>query len=227
MTHAVLVYASLCKLQQLIHESFPISVVIRTCTTDPTLEDYFRLTMYRLRVYAAPFLSEESGLEMLSSQGHMLEVFECLNYCSQQQPNAAAAVPVITSLVQQARNIYIRQRLSQSSSPASVSSLPADPIPPPLSDSIDRVQRFKETLESFPPDSPGEQVLIWASFIAASDCTLQEHKSFFENFFLRHFVKNGFLNALSGLRYLQSNIWRRDLGASWTALLPQVRVFIM
>lgn len=176
-----------------------------------------------MRVYAAPFLGEENGLKTLSSPEHTTQGLECLNHCSQQRPDAAAAVPLITSLMQQAYHIYLQQALREEGSSV---------IATPASDSTHLVQRFKETLEAFPDGWPGEQVLIWATFIAASDCVLDEHKAFFEGVFLRYFVRSGFGNILSGLEHLR-RIWAHQRSCSergrgrWTLLLPRTRVFVM
>lgn len=184
-----------------------------------------------MRVYAAPFLSEENGLKTLSSPEHTTQGLECLNHCSQQRPDAAAAVPLITSLMQQAYHIYLQQALRAEGSSSSPSPSPSV-ISTPASDSTHLVQRFKETLEAFPDGWPGEQVLIWATFIAASDCVLDEHKAFFEGVFLRYFVRSGFGNILSGLEHLR-RIWAHQRSCSerergrWTLLLPRTRGFVM
>lgn len=151
--------------------------------------------------------------------------FNCLNHCCEQQPNAANAAPIIRSLVQQAHEIYLLQALSaRATSTASV--MPCT-VPTPSFDSVLRVQRFKETLESFPQECPGQQVLIWATFIAASDCILDEHKAFFDDILLRYYVRSGFVNLLSGRDHLRK-IWaQRRPGISWTSLLSQSKVFIM
>lgn len=120
-------------------------------------------------------------------------------------------------LIQQALNIYLEQVQCCSS----------------LSDnvwfnqvSITRVQHFKETLEAFPPNHPGEQVLIWASFVAGSGCILEEHKKFFEGVFLRHYERNGFANILAGLALLR-RIWSRAPMEKWTTLLANGEILVM
>lgn len=179
--------------------------------------------MDRMRVYAAPLLSEQKGRETISSQIQMVQLFDCLNYCSWQHPEHSLTVSFVRDLVYQARDIYLEQVLLESPSvPASPVIMESNNTP----DSIKRVQRFKETLEAFPHDSPGEQVLIWASFVAASGCVLDEHKAFFKDVFLRHYARSGFVNLLRALEYLQK-IWARAPGERWTSLLPQARVFIM
>ncbi|KAF4471072.1 acriflavine sensitivity control acr-2 [Fusarium albosuccineum] len=172
----------------------------------------------KLRVYAAPLLSEQSGLETLAAQAHWGHIFDCLNHCSQSQPDHAGAVSVITDIVQQAHDIYIRQ---------AVSNFQRGPSANDWATSIQGIQRFKETLEAFPKDSPGQQVLIWATFIAASDCILDEHKAFFESLLMQHHARSGFLNVVKGLKHLR-NIWaRKSQGDKWTRLLPQAQMFLM
>ena len=187
---------------------------------------------FRMRVYGAPFLSEESGINILSSEQHFRQMFDCLKYCAQQQPNSSANVPRIMKLIQQAHKIYLRQ--AQCHKPLA----PLLPIPGVLplglfaheesfSESVELVQQYKDILEGFTPGSVGEEVLTWATFIAASDCILTEHMAFFEAVFLRYYTRSGFCNVLTGLEYLQ-HIWKeRSRGIRWTSVLPQMRVIIM
>ena len=174
-----------------------------------------------MRVYAAPLLSEESGLEILSSPTHAIQLFDCLEHWSRQYPDHAVEVSFVMDLVQQARDIYLGQVQFRSTSlPSSI------PTAEEIFDSISRVQRFKETLEAFPHNSQGEQVLVWASFVAVSDCLLDEHRQFFESVFLKHHARSGFGNLLRGLEYLRK-IWARSPGERWTSLLPQARILVM
>lgn len=156
---------------------------------------------------------------MLSSQHWSMEVLSCLNYCQSRQPQHASAVSVITNLVHQAHDIYINQARNLDST---------DPTRPMfvVPDTVARIERFKQTMELFPEDSPGEQVLIWASFLAASDCMLEEHKTFFKELFQRYHRRSGFKNILGALRLLQK-IWNRPVEDRWTRFLPQERLFVM
>lgn len=167
-----------------------------------------------MRVYAAPLLSEEDGIAILSSTFHTTHAFDCLRFCSKEQPELAAAVPIIESLVQQAYGIYLSQAGLTSTSR--------------YDDSVDRVQRFKDTLERFPPEAPGEQVLIWATFIAASGSLLEEHRMFFGKFLRKLHSLNGFGNILRGIEQLDV-IWerRRSPGDRWISMLPMARTFVM
>lgn len=162
--------------------------------------------MIRMLVYAAPLLSEEKGFATLSSPWRIAQFFDCINHCAQHRPEHASTVSIVRDILQQARGIYLQQTDAEIS--------------------IQRVQRFIDTLQAFPPNSPGEQVLIWASFIAASDCLLDEHKAFFERTFQRHHARNGFSNLPRGVDHLHE-IWARNPSDKWASLLPHARLFIM
>lgn len=173
-----------------------------------------RLT--RLRVYSAPFISEHTGLDTLSSPSRWESVFDCLRYCSQRQPEHTAAAAYVEDICQQAHDIYLRQVFNDSTYDQTQTL-----------QSITRLQRFKDALEAFPTGSPGKQVLIWATFIAASDCILEEHKIFFENALLENYNRSKFVNLLKGIAQLRY-IWaRRSEGVRWTHLLPQAQLLLM
>ncbi|KAF7561537.1 hypothetical protein G7046_g2605 [Stylonectria norvegica] len=186
---------------------------------DGELTDFIMPQVHKMRVYAAPLLSEESGIEIISSQPHTVQLFNCLSHWSRQYPEHSLTMTFVMDLVQQARDIYLGQVLFDSSA-----CLPASATE--ISNSISRVQHFKETLEAMPRNSQGEQVLVWASFVAASDCLLEEHRVFFEGVFRRHHARSGFGNLLRGLEYLRK-IWARGPGERWTSLLPEARILVM
>lgn len=171
-----------------------------------------------MRVYAAPLISERVGLNILSSPSHWEQLFDCIRYCSQTEPKHAEALSCIENLVRQAHDIYLRQALTGSMI------FQTEDF---TRESIDRLEMFKSTLETFPTGSPGKQVLIWATFIAASDCILDEHKAFFENVLIENYNRSKFANVLKGLAQLR-HIWaRRSEGIRWTHLLPQGQLFLM
>lgn len=170
----------------------------------------------------------------------MSHVFDCLNYSAQHAalPDAQAAVPIITSLVHQAHRIYLLNATSDVSRP----DLPAQHGLAPLLDTTSLIQYFKVTLEKFPPTAPGEHVLIWAIYIVAADCTLPEHKAYFDFILHRYHARSGFVNILRGLEKLH-DIWdRRGRGPGhgnltvaecdsshtrWTTLLPEGQFLVM
>ncbi|CAH0042078.1 unnamed protein product [Clonostachys rhizophaga] len=173
--------------------------------------------IHKLFVYAAPLISQENGLQTMQSPVRMMQVFECLNYCAQQQPKHQQVITTAISLIHQAREIYLNQTppLQRSSEDPFVSAR-----------SVARVQAFIDTLQCFPQDQPGEHVLLWASFVAASDCTIDVHKDYFESFFRRHHARNGFMNLLKAVDFLR-RIWGRGLPEKWACLLPEEKLFVM
>lgn len=172
----------------------------------------------RMRVYAAPLLGEQTGVEIISSRAQTARLLDCLNYSVQQVPEQAAVSKQVANLVDQARDIYLHQVFSELE--------PWCPLGTASLDSICRVQRFKETLEALPSDSPAQKVLVWATFVAASDCRLDEHKGFFEGVLARHYARSGFRNVLKGLESLR-RMWARDPGERWTSMLPEGKVLVM
>ncbi|RSM04960.1 hypothetical protein CDV31_009761 [Fusarium ambrosium] len=168
----------------------------------------------KIRLYAAPLLSEESGLAVVSSQEHASRLFNCLTHHLSVYPEHSASFAFITDLVQQAINMYLTS--SQLNAPSALD----------IADSITRVEHFKETLEAFPLGAPGEQVMVWASFVAAASCLLDEHMEFFEHVFMRHYMRSGFSNLVSGLEALRK-IWSRKPDERWTLLMAGVHILVM
>lgn len=171
-------------------------------------------------MYAAPHLGEETGLQMISSQAQTDQLFGCLNHCLQLYPEHTPLFSQVTSLVYQARDIYLQQVLSDHTS----NFFDLDPIPT-NPESVARVQRFIEALEQFPETSPVAHMLVWTTFVAASDAQLEEHKVYFENVLRRHHARSGFGNLLKGIEALK-RMWSRKPGERWTTLLPQTKVLV-
>ncbi|KAH7268943.1 hypothetical protein B0J15DRAFT_391281 [Fusarium solani] len=177
--------------------------------------------VHKLQVYAAPLLSEHAGIKMISSEAEVAQMFECLNHCLQNNPRHSDALALVPNLVHQACEIYMKQTVIGTRTRAAPQIRARHVI-----ESINRVQRFIDTLEEFPEDTPGKQVLTWACFIAASDCRLAEHKEFFSEFFLNRYARNGFMNLTMGLEALRK-IWARKPDERWTVLLPQLKLFVV
>ena len=173
----------------------------------PSLPFQRLLTQLRMRVFAGPFISPDVGVHALLSQAP--QSFDCLRYYSRRHPDHSRTLDLIASVRQQACNIYLHR----------VSAIGVGTA------SEDLIETFKMTLESFPEGSPGEHVLVWASFIAASESCRPDHQRFFVQFLERHYRRNRFANILQALKLLQ-RIWARNIHESWPALLPEPGVFI-
>ena len=142
-------------------------------------------------------------------------MFDCLNHTLLRSPEHPEVVKIIPCLVRQACAIYLSHARYEALGLALF-----DTIAMRVSDPIDRVQRFQDTLEAFPQDAPGEQVLIWAYFIAASDYILEERQALFEEILMRQYARSGFRNLEKGLNTLRKK-WKRDLTERWTTMIPQ------
>ncbi|KAM0438710.1 hypothetical protein ACHAPT_001467 [Fusarium lateritium] len=184
------------------------------------LAEFIIRELHKVQVYAAPHLGEKTGLEMISSQSRTDQLFGCLNHCIEQYPEHRALLSQFADLVYQARDIYLQQVLSdQTSAFFNFEPIPCNP------GSVARLEKFIETLKRIPHTSPVEHMLIWTTFVAASDAQLDEHKAFFEKVLRRHHARSGFGNLLKGIESLKK-LWSRKPGERWTSLLPQEKVLV-
>lgn len=149
------------------------------------------------------------GTEAIQSQG--FQSFECLQHCARQHPEYSEALSNIQDQIQQAYNIYL-QRASNQLDQAT---------------SIQLVERFKQTAEAYPRErASAEHVLIWASYIAAAESSLPEHRRFFMERMKKFHEKNGFGNILKALKVLEL-IWKNGSTTKWTSVIPQKQIFVM
>ncbi|KAM5349071.1 hypothetical protein ACJ41O_008894 [Fusarium nematophilum] len=163
----------------------------------------------KMRVYASPFISQDAGVTAIAT--HARQGWPDQHHYRQSYPAHSRALGLISNLREQAFRIYLRRASSAEDVGAA---------------STDLISTFRQMLESFPEELPGEHVLIWPIFIAASESYAPEHREFFAGFLERHFRRNGFANILKALESLRV-IWARNGGENWTALLPKQPVFVM
>ncbi|KAL6915308.1 hypothetical protein FSST1_006803 [Fusarium sambucinum] len=175
----------------------------------------------KFKVYAAPLLTEHNGIDIISSEAEVSKMFECLNHCLKYNPQHSHSLGIVLELVQQACEIYLSQ-VALNSETQSTPQIRARRV----KESIRRVQRFIDTFEAFPEDAPGKQVLVWATFIAALDCRLADHKEWFSAFLLKHYARNGFQNTSLGLEALRK-VWSRKPEERWSTVVAESKVFIM
>ncbi|WAO94393.1 Hypothetical protein NCS54_01197500 [Fusarium falciforme] len=187
----------------------------RLCGSD--LGDFMIRQMRKMRVYAAPLLSEDAGCGTFSSPDNWNQIFECLQFCSRQKPEHATCTALVADMLQQAHDIYLSEASHDPSMPHSFQL---------FEDSICRLNRFRRSFEDFPDDAPGKHALVWPTFIAASCSILDEHKEFFKAALLRFHSRSRFNNILRGLEHLQYLWDRRNQGERWTQLLAQSRFFM-
>ena len=184
----------------------------------------------RFRCYGATLLDEHAGLEAISSPSNAGRLLSCLSSRWSKLPEHSLTVHFVNDLVRQAIDLYVDQACLnlQGGDFSSNISGPENVI---LTErSIVRVQHFIETFDALlesPVGASCEQVLIWATFVVGSGCLLPEHIKFFEDVFIRHYARCGFLNVLVGLETLRS-IWsRRNTSQKWTSLIAQTKILIM
>ncbi|CAG9942833.1 unnamed protein product [Clonostachys rosea f. rosea IK726] len=175
----------------------------------------------KMRVYAAPHISEMAGLETLTSQSQWDQYFDCVRYCSQSQSQGNVRLAAIEDVMQQAHDIYLQGLESPSWALDDEKRRAAD------TDPEDRIERFKITLEQLPADGPGAHVLVWAIFLVAAASSSERHRAFFKEVLLKRYSQSRFANLLKGIKHLPQ-IWvKTDNGIRWTQLLSEARLFVM
>jgi hypothetical protein len=168
-------------------------------------------------------IDEKVGLQFISSTTHVTKLLDSLSRQWSEHPEHNETVTFVNDLTRQALDMYLEQ--AQSATTTTTSSGEAVTVSNSLN-SIVRVQHFIETLQSLPPSASCDRVLIWATFVAASGCVLDEHTQFFEGVLRRHYQRCKFLNVLAGLEALQ-RIWARNRSERWTSLIAQTRTLVM
>ncbi|PLB46311.1 hypothetical protein P170DRAFT_449784 [Aspergillus steynii IBT 23096] len=175
---------------------------------DGELTRFLMRQIRKMRVYAAPLLSQEAGVQTILSSAQ--KSFDCLYFNSGLHPDHSSTFDLIVGLRQQAYDIYLQRAMLGRRNIRHV----------------DRIGRFIDTLQSLPDTAPGQHTLIWPSFIAASESCLPEHQLFFKQFLEKQYLLNGFSNILKALTLLE-RIWASENSDSWPSLLPESRVFVM
>lgn len=161
-----------------------------------------------MRVYAAPLLSQEAGVQAILCQSQ--ESFDCLSYYNHLHPDYSAVFGLLADLKRQAFSIYLDNTL----------------FPGVCSSTTDMIDQFILAVQRFPKGSPGQHVLVWPVFIVASGSRQIEHQLFLKGFLEKQYRRNGFGNIPRALDLLQ-RIWTHGDPEKWPALLPEPQVFIM
>ncbi|KAH7011062.1 fungal-specific transcription factor domain-containing protein [Ilyonectria destructans] len=175
---------------------------------DGELAEFTLRQIHKMRVYAAPLLSMDQGVQAMLYQAEAS--FNCQHYYERLYPDHLPTFETITQIKQQAFNIYLDRILSGGMS----------------TESLGLIHHFIGLLRSIPEGSLGEHSLVWPVFIAAFESSIPEHQSVFEEFLERQHRRNGFANVIRALELLRK-VWLRNSSSDWPALLPEPKVFIM
>lgn len=162
-----------------------------------------------MRVYASPFISQDEGVSAVATQIRQSWADQQLYF--QSYPTHSRALDLISKLRDQAFQIYLNR---------------ASPVEPGVTAPADLISTFKQMIESFPETLPGEHVLVWPIFIAASESHDPDHQQFFTRLLEKQFRRNGFMNIFKALESLR-RIWARGTHENWTTLLPKQPILVM
>lgn len=194
-----------------------LKVQINKCVLIPLDMSFGTNTFIRIWLYGLPLLNEEAGFRSISSPTFITDLMKSLNFQMDEYPEWPIASAMIEELVRQAVQIYLDSFKNSRGSTSSVTT---------LVESAPLAEGFIQSLKSIPSGFPGERVIIWASYIAASSCHTIDHQDFFEGFLESQYKRSRFANVREGIRILR-DIWSREPNKRWTLLIASQHVLIM
>ena len=162
----------------------------------------------RFRVAAAPFINQEMGVQVITTQG--AKSFQCHRHYLSRYPEYSNQVTGFIRLIEQAQQIYLLN--VQGAAP----------------DTVERhIKIFKDRVASIQSGSPGSQVLVWACFIMALSCQNEEYQSFFYQYLESQHRRCGFGNLAKALEYLKM-VWdqRSQNPEKWSLSITRVGTLV-
>ncbi|KEF51703.1 uncharacterized protein A1O9_12338 [Exophiala aquamarina CBS 119918] len=175
-----------------------------------------RFVVWQIRKYrgwVSPHLSLEHGVKRLHqsvTKPYKSDGWEDISQGCLLYPKFESSWSLIYKLNEQACNIYVMRAL-------------AEPGTPPYTDLVDR---FINTLELLPPDSPGMYLVPFTIFLAAAESSEVTQHELFENVLLEHSKRTGFANLPLALRFLRE-IWSGSRYLAWTEAFTKLPVFVV
>lgn len=89
---------------------------------------------------------------------------------------------------------------------------------------FDVVGEFMNTVQGFPPNSPGEHALLWPCFLVALEISVTGHRLLFQ-ILLKYRTKRGFTNLYRAIEYLE-RIWVMESDPNWVIILTEFTAFV-
>ncbi|OGM48772.1 hypothetical protein ABOM_003008 [Aspergillus bombycis] len=168
----------------------------------------------KFRGYAAPFLSLDEGVATLCRTivggPPSINAWHEFTVCRDMHPDLNAAMSVVYELNRKACDIYLARAQAGSTAPAFT----------------DMVEDFKNTLDSFPPNTPGEHTLVWPCFLVALESSTTAHRVFFIDTLLRHQRIRGFANLDRAIEYVK-RVWASQSDVNWVQHLTKLSAFVV
>ncbi|KAL7932846.1 hypothetical protein V8C35DRAFT_64824 [Trichoderma chlorosporum] len=175
-----------------------------------TTRGFIREQTRMFELFGFPLSSETKGLQILSKRPDYYLDFMSSYPSLGQDPEQYANVAVMKEAIRQACDLYRNRALRLIS----------------REDSIQSVERLRETVLDLDPSVDGCHALVWTYFVAAAESILPEHRSFFSNRLQSLYSCTEFGTIPIAVQSLE-HIWANQDSQRWTEVVTRQRPILI
>ncbi|KAL7893208.1 hypothetical protein HDV64DRAFT_156077 [Trichoderma sp. TUCIM 5745] len=175
-----------------------------------TTREFIREQTRMFELFGFPLSSETKGLQMLSKRPDYYLGFMSSSPSLNQDPEQYANVSVMKEAIRQACDLYRNRALH----------LITD------EESIQSVERLRETVLDLDPSVDGSHALVWTYFVAAAESILPEHREFFSHRLQSLYSCTHFGTIPIAVQTLE-HIWANQGTQRWTQVVTRQRPILI
>lgn len=176
----------------------------------PTTRGFIKEQTRMFELFGFPLSSETKGIQTLSKQPDYYLDFMSSYPSLSQDPQQYANVAVMKEAIKQACDLYRNRAMHLIS----------------REESIQSVERLKETVYDLDPSVDGCHALVWTYFVAAAESILPEHRAFFSTRLQSLYNCTEFGTIPIAVQSLQ-HIWANQDSQRWTEVVTRQRPILI
>ncbi|KAK1249552.1 hypothetical protein MKX07_003068 [Trichoderma sp. CBMAI-0711] len=176
----------------------------------PTTRGFIKEQTRMFELFGFPLSSETKGIQTLSKQPDYYLDFMSSYPSLSQDPQQYANVAVMKEAIKQACDLYRNRAMHLIS----------------REESIQSVERLKETVYDLDPSVDGCHALVWTYFVAAAESILPEHRAFFSTRLQSLYSCTEFGTIPIAVQSLQ-HIWANQDSQRWTEVVTRQRPILI
>ncbi|KAH8123488.1 hypothetical protein ACSS6W_007482 [Trichoderma asperelloides] len=175
-----------------------------------TTREFIREQTRMFELFGFPLSSETKGLQVLSKRPDYYLDFMSSSPSVNQDPEQFANVSVMKEAIRQACDLYRNRALHLISD----------------EESIQSVERLRETVLDLEPSVDGCHALVWTYFVAAAESILPEHRDFFSHRLQSLYSCTHFGTIPIAVQTLE-HIWANQGSQRWTQVVTRHRPILI
>ncbi|TFB00183.1 hypothetical protein CCMA1212_007592 [Trichoderma ghanense] len=176
----------------------------------PITRGFIKEQTRMFELFGFPLSSETKGIQTLSKQPDYYLDFMSSYPSLSQDPQQYANVAVMKEAIKQACDLYRNRAMHLISQ----------------EESIQSVERLKETVIDLDPSVDGCHALVWTYFVAAAESILPEHRDFFSTRLQSLYSCTEFGTIPIAVQSLQ-HIWANQGSQRWTEVVTRQRPILI